>query len=99
MHEHVKQPGFQQDREDKTEHGTVEVGVVIDVIPAPFRHVLAIKQVDKTKNDTGNGNYREEINFIPRVQEYCREQNSRNRPGSPDRRVVNIIPVFPQIVN
>lgn len=72
---------------------------MIDVIAVSFCHVLAIKQVDETEHDTGNRNDREEVNLIPRMQKYRREQNSRNRPGCPNGRIVLIVPVFPHVID
>lgn len=72
---------------------------MIDIISVSFCHILTVKQVDKTEHDTRNRNDRKEINLIPGMQKYRREQNSRNRTGSPDRRIILIVPVFPHIVH
>ena len=72
---------------------------MIDVVATPFCHVLTIKQVHESKHDAGNRNNRKEVDLIPRIQKYRREQDSRHRTGSPDGRIVLIVPVFPHVLD
>lgn len=43
--EQTDQFGPQDGRQEKAEQSTVEMGIMIDVIPRPLRHILAIGQI------------------------------------------------------
>ena len=50
----LNQTGFEQGRKNKAEYRTIEMGVVVDVVPALLGHVLTVDQVDYAKDDSRN---------------------------------------------
>ena len=50
----LNQPGFEQGRKNEAEYRTIEMGVVVDVVPALLGHVLTVDQVDYAKDDSRN---------------------------------------------
>lgn len=50
----LNQTGFEQGRKNETEYRTIEMGVVVDVVPALLGHVLTVDQVDYAKDNSRN---------------------------------------------
>ena len=50
----LNQTGFEQGRKNEAEYRTIEMGVVVDVVPALLGHVLTVDQVDYAKDDSRN---------------------------------------------
>ena len=71
---------------------------MINIISRLFRHILAIGQVDHTKNNSRNRQYGKKQNFSPRVQKDGSEQDSRHSTRSAYRHIIGIISTTGQII-
>lgn len=74
------------------------MGVMIDIIPRLSCHILAIGQVDHTKDNPRNRQYGKKQNLAPRVQEDGSEQDSLYSSRSAYRNIVRIITPADQII-
>ena len=88
----MQQIRSQQHRKDESVNGPPEVGVMVDIVAAPLRHVLEIKKINDPEQNTRYGNGGKKINLVPRIEEYGGEQHGgqdgdggqRGHPGARD---------------
>ena len=85
--------GMEDGREDEAEDRAVEVGGVVDVVPAAACHVLAISQVEEPEDDAGDGDDGEEEYFVPGVEEDGGEEDGGDGARRADGGVGGVVAV------
>jgi len=80
MDEIGEERGLEEDGEDEAEHGTIEVGIVPDVVGALLCHVGRIGKIERTENERGNADGDEnDADLAPGHKEDAGKHHCRHR--------------------
>ena len=78
--------------------GAPKVGRMSDVVHVPFRHIPAVKEVKRRKDIAGERDgYQVDVDTHLRFKQDGREQDGRNRSGSPYRIISRGMLVFDKV--